>query len=129
MTKLDKNLDKSTVGGRRYAWSQACSIWETIQIIGFKIYCDLIITGAVIAIITLILLVSFWCTLLVFLCVFFTIIGVTGVVTLLQWCIFYISWICSSWCVLHHMFYNFFRGFTPAVLFMGWYSSLFYYLL
>ncbi|CAL4172179.1 unnamed protein product [Meganyctiphanes norvegica] len=79
MTTINTIVNDSTIHGSKYVWSQAYSIWETNQIIAFELYRNLILAGVVIAVITLILLASFWCSVLVLTSVAFTIVGVSGV--------------------------------------------------
>ncbi|CAL4069058.1 unnamed protein product [Meganyctiphanes norvegica] len=79
MNTINSIVNGSPIHGSKHIWSQAYSIWETNQIIGFELYRNLIMAGIVISVITLILLASFWCSILVLICVAFTIVGVSGV--------------------------------------------------
>ena len=79
MTTINSIVNESSIHGSKYIWSQAYSIWETNQIIGFELYRNLILAGAIITVITMLLLASFWCSILVVICVSFTIVGVSGV--------------------------------------------------
>ncbi|XP_064096527.1 patched domain-containing protein 3-like [Macrobrachium nipponense] len=66
------------IQGYRAAWAQAYSIWETNVVVGAELCRNIFLAGAVVGIVTLILLASLWASILVLVCVASTVIGVCG---------------------------------------------------
>lgn len=66
------------VHGFKAAWAQAYSIWETNEVVGHELWRNMVLASAVVGVVTLILLASFWSALLVLACVAATVVGVSG---------------------------------------------------
>ncbi|XP_068234451.1 patched domain-containing protein 3-like [Palaemon carinicauda] len=66
------------IHGYRAAWAQAYSIWETNEVVGTELWRNIFLAGAVVGVVTLVLLASLLASVLVLVCVGFTVIGVSG---------------------------------------------------
>nr|XP_027224809.1 patched domain-containing protein 3-like [Penaeus vannamei] len=71
-------IESVPIKGFKAAWAQAYSVWETNEVVGHELWRNMILAAAVVGVVTLILLASFWSAMLVLACVAATVVGVSG---------------------------------------------------